>query len=252
MKILFIGDVYMEQGRKALKKYFDQVKADFKPQIVILNAENIANGNGISPDIHKELMTMGIQVLTLGNHAYTRKDAPEVLELPNIVRPANYGPGAKGREYVTIQFNDQKLTVINLLGRVFMRDQIDNPFTKMDELLSRIQSDYILVDFHAEATSEKYAMANYLDGRVDALVGTHTHVPTADACVFPKGLLYVTDVGMTGVKYGIIGGEIRQGIRKFLTGVPERVNPEPAGPLQFNAVFLDLDAKRIQSVNIFE
>lgn len=252
MKILFIGDVYMEQGRKALKKYFDQVKADCKPQIVILNAENIANGNGISPDIHKEMMSMGIQVLTLGNHAYTRKDAPEVLDLPNIVRPANYGVGAKGREYVTIQFNNQKLTVINLLGRVFMRDQIDNPFTKIDELLAKIQSDFILVDFHAEATSEKYAMANYLDGRVDALVGTHTHVPTADACVFPKGLLYVTDVGMTGVRYGIIGGEIRQGIRKFLTGVPERVNPETAGPLQFNAVFLDLDNKKIQAINIFE
>lgn len=252
MKILFIGDVFMEQGRKALKKYFDQVKADFKPQIVILNAENIANGNGISPDIHKEMMGMGIQVLTLGNHAYTRRDSPEVLELPNIVRPANYGVGAKGREYVTIQFNNQKLTVINLLGRVFMRDQIDNPFTKMDELLAKIQSDFILVDFHAEATSEKYAMANYLDGRVDALVGTHTHVPTADACVFPKGLLYVTDVGMTGVRYGIIGGEIRQGIRKFLTGVPERVNPETTGPLQFNAVFLDLDNKKIQAINIFE
>lgn len=242
----------MEMGRKALKKYFEQVKSTYKPNLIILNAENIANGNGISEEIYKELMSMGIHALTLGNHAYTRKDSNEVLMLPNIARPANYGVGAKGNEYITINYNGQKFTIINLLGRVFMRDQIDNPFTKMDELLSKIQSDHIIVDFHAEATSEKYAMANYLDGRVDALLGTHTHVPTADACVFPKGLLYISDVGMTGVKYGIIGGEIKQGIRKFLTGVPERVNPETTGLLQFNAVLLDLDQKKIEAIHIFE
>lgn len=252
MRILFIGDVFMEPGRKALKKYFDRVKADYKPQIIVLNAENIATGNGISQEIYKELMEMGVHALTLGNHAYTRKDCGEVLELPNIARPANYGVGAKGKEMITLNFNGQKVTIINLLGRVFMRDQIDNPFTKIDELLAGIQSDYILVDFHAEATSEKYAMANYLDGRVNALVGTHTHVPTADACVFPKGMLYITDVGMTGVKYGIIGGEIKQGIRKFLTGVPERVNPELTGLLQFNAVLLDLDQKKIEAIHLFE
>jgi len=252
MRILFIGDVFMEPGRKALKKYFDRVKADYKPQLIVLNAENIATGNGISQEIYKELMEMGVHALTLGNHAYTRKDCGEVLELPNIARPANYGVGAKGKEMITLNFNGQKVTIINLLGRVFMRDQIDNPFTKIDELLAGIQSDYILVDFHAEATSEKYAMANYLDGRVNALVGTHTHVPTADACVFPKGMLYITDVGMTGVKYGIIGGEIKQGIRKFLTGVPERVNPELTGLLQFNAVLLDLDQKKIEAIHLFE
>jgi len=252
VRILFIGDVYMEQGRKALKKYFDQVKATYKPNLILLNAENIANGNGISADIYKELMSMGVHALTLGNHAYTRKDCNEVLSLPNITRPANYGTGAAGNEYITLNYNGEKITIINLLGRVFMRDQIDNPFTKMDELLSKIKSDHVIVDFHAEATSEKYAMANYLDGRVDALVGTHTHVPTADACVFPKGMLYITDVGMTGVKYSVIGGEIKQGIRKFLTGVPERVNPETAGLLQFNAVLLDLEQKKIEAIHIFE
>ena len=252
MRILFIGDVYMEQGRKALKKYFDQVKSTYKPNLILLNAENIANGNGISAEIYKELMSMGVHALTLGNHAYTRKDCNEVLSLPNITRPANYGTGASGNEYITLNYNGEKITIINLLGRVFMRDQIDNPFTKMDELLARIKSDHVIVDFHAEATSEKYAMANYLDGRVDALLGTHTHVPTADACVFPKGLLYITDVGMTGVKYGVIGGEIKQGIRKFLTGVPERVNPETAGLLQFNAVLLDLEQKKIEAIHIFE
>ncbi|MFA6648583.1 MAG: TIGR00282 family metallophosphoesterase [Candidatus Izemoplasmatales bacterium] len=252
MRVLFIGDVYMEQGRKALEKYFDFVKTKTKPNLIILNAENIADGHGITQDIYKELMEMGVNVLTLGNHAYTRRDSATVLELPNITRPANYGIGAKGKEYVTLNYNGKTITIINLLGRVFMRDQIDNPFTKMDQLLETIKSDYYIVDFHAEATSEKYAMANYLDGRVNALMGTHTHVPTADACVFPNGLLYISDVGMTGVKYGIIGGEIQQGIRKFLTGVPERVNPETSGLLQFNAVILDLDQKKIEAINIFE
>ncbi len=252
MRILFIGDVYMEPGQAALKKYFDQVKSTYKPNFVILNGENIANGNGLSEAIYKELMSLGINVITLGNHAFTRKDTLGLIESGNVVRPANYGPGTKGKEYITVLFNGQKITVINLLGRVFMRDQIDNPFTKIDELLAKIESDVIIVDFHAEATSEKYAMANYLDGRVDALVGTHTHVPTADNIVFPKGLLYITDIGMTGVKYGIIGGEIRQGIRKFLSGVPERVNPELAGPMQFNAVLLDLDKHKIERINLFE
>lgn len=133
-----------------------------------------------------------------------------------------------------------------------MNDPTDNPFIKMDELLEKITADYIIVDFHAEATSEKYAMAYYLDGRVDAVVGTHTHVPTADNIVLPKGTLYISDVGMTGAKYGIIGGNVEQGIRKFTSGVPERVKPEENSVLQFNAVFLDLLNKKIERINIFE
>jgi 2',3'-cyclic-nucleotide 2'-phosphodiesterase len=252
MRVLFIGDVYMEQGRLAFQNYFERVKRQTKPQFIIVNGENIANGNGITEPIYKDLMSQGVNVVTLGNHAYTKKDSLDLLETANICRPANYGKGAKGKEYVTLSYNGKKVTVINLLGRVFMRDQIDNPFTKIDELLSQLDSDYYIVDFHAEATSEKYAMANYLDGRVNALVGTHTHVPSADTIVFPKGMLYVTDVGMTGVKYGIIGGEIKQGIRKFLTGVPETVVPEKSGPLQFNAVLLDLEQKKIERITIYE
>jgi len=252
MRILFVGDVYMAPGRKAFAKYFESVKNEYKPQFVIVNGENIADGNGISADIYKDLMSAGVNVVTLGNHAYTRKDAVEVLKLPNIIRPANYGKGSAGRESVTVDFNGKKITVVNLLGRVFMRDQIDNPFVRIDEILAGVRSDYVVVDFHAEATSEKAAMALYLDGRVDALVGTHTHVATADACRLPKGTLYVTDVGMTGVRFGVIGGQAVQGIRKFLTGVPEWVVPELTGPLQFNAVFLDLAQKKIESIRIAE
>jgi hypothetical protein len=252
MRILFIGDVYMEPGRLALEKYYARVKDNYKPQFIILNGENIANGNGVSEAIYKDLMTIGVNVITLGNHAFSRKDASSVLMYPNIIRPANYGKGAIGKEYVTLNFNGKTITVINLLGRVFMGDQIDNPFSKMDELLSKITSDYIIVDFHAEATSEKTAMAHYLDGRVDALIGTHTHVPTADACILPKGTMYITDVGMTGVRFGVIGGSTEQAVRKFLTGVPERTVPETQGPLQFNAVFLDLANKKIEKITLYE
>jgi 2',3'-cyclic-nucleotide 2'-phosphodiesterase len=252
MRVLFIGDVFMELGRKSFAKYFPSVKAQYKPQFVIVNGENIANGNGLTEKIYKEYLAQGVNVFTLGNHAFSRKDHQEVLELPYVARPANYGPGTLGKEYVTFQFNDKKITVINLIGRVFMHDPTDSPFTKMDKLLEEIDSDYIIVDFHAEATSEKYALAHYLDGRVDAIIGTHTHVPTADEAVFPKGTLYISDVGMTGVRFGIIGGEVSQGLRKFKTGVPERVNPQTEGSLQFNAVYLDLDNKKIERINIFE
>ncbi len=252
MRVLFVGDVYMEPGQAAFKKYFEQVKRDYKPQFIIVNGENIAKGNGLTEKIYKEYLAQGVNVFTMGNHAFSRRDYPDVLNLPYVVRPANYGKGTLGKEYVIYQYNDKKIAVINLLGRIFMHDPTDNPFKKIDELLEVIKADYIVVDFHAEATSEKYAMANHLDGRVDALIGTHTHVPTADEAKFPKGMLYISDVGMTGVRFGIIGGEVTQGIRKFITGVPERVNPESKGPLQFNAVYLDLDAKTIERINIFE
>lgn len=242
----------MERGREAFDRFYPLVKQQYKPQFVIVNGENIANGNGLTESIYKDYMTRGVNVFTLGNHAFSRKDAMEVLDHPNVVRPLNYGPGTPGKGFVTIQYNGKRITIVNLLGRVFMRDQIDNPFTVMDDLLKELDSDYVIVDFHAEATSEKYALANYLDGRVNALVGTHTHVPTADASVFPKGMLYITDVGMTGVRFSVIGGEIQQAIRKFISGVPERVHPEKEGPLQFNAVMLDLELKTITPINLQE
>lgn len=252
MKILFIGDVYMEQGRKAFDKYFARIKQEYKPHLIIVNGENISDTNGLSEEIYKDYLKRGVNVFTLGNHAFSRRDYHDVLDLKWVVRPANYGLGTPGKEYVIFNLNGKKIAVINLLGRIFMRDPIDNPFTKMDELLAKIDADHFFVDFHAEATSEKIALAHYLDGRVDAVIGTHTHVPTADDMVLPKGTMYQTDVGMTGVKYGIIGGEVTQGIRKFVSGVPERVKAEKSGLLQFNAVLLDLDNKKIERINIKE
>ncbi|HOP56658.1 MAG TPA: TIGR00282 family metallophosphoesterase [Bacillota bacterium] len=252
MRVLFIGDVYMEKGREAFDRFFSTAKQLYRPNFIVVNGENIANGNGLSEEIYKDYMKRGVNVFTLGNHAYSRKDSGEVLNLDYVVRPANYGPGAAGKGFVTCRVNDKTITVVNLLGRVFMNDPIDSPFIVADEVIQKCDSDYIIIDFHAEATSEKYALANYLDGRVSALVGTHTHVTTADECVFPKGMLYITDIGMTGVKYSIIGGDIGQGLRKFITGIPERTRPEKNGPLQFSAVLLDLEQKRIERVNYAE
>lgn len=252
MRVLFIGDIYMERGREAFDRYFALVKQRTKPHIVIVNGENIANNNGLTDAIYKDYLTRGVHVFTMGNHAFSRKDANEVLNMDYVVRPANYGEGTPGKGYVTLQFNHKTVTIINLLGRVFMRDPIDNPFTVMDRILTEIKSDYVVLDFHAEATSEKYALAHYLDGRIDAMVGTHTHVQTADEIRFPKGMLYISDVGMSGVRFGIIGGEVKQGIRKFVTGVPERVFPEKNGPLQFSAVLLDLEQKKIERIAIQE
>jgi len=239
----------MDRGREAFERFFSRAKTEYKPNFIIVNGENIANGNGLTEAIYRDYLSKGVNVFTLGNHAFSRKDANAVLDLDYVIRPANYGPGTPGKGYVTCKFNDKTVTVVNLLGRVFMRDQIDSPFARMDQILDAIKSDYVIVDFHAEATSEKYALANYLDGRVDAMVGTHTHVETADESVFPKGMLYITDVGMTGVRFSVIGGEIKQGIRKFVTGVPERVFPEKEGPLQFNAVFMDLVNRKIERIN---
>ncbi|MDY0023771.1 MAG: TIGR00282 family metallophosphoesterase [Candidatus Izemoplasmatales bacterium] len=252
MKILFIGDIYNELGQKAFDKYFAMVKTEYRPNFIIVNGENIEKTNGLSEKTYKEYLSRGVNVFTLGNHAFSRSDFREVLDLPYVIRPANYGKNTPGKEYVEIKYNDKTIAVINLIGRIFMHDPTDNPFVKVDELLEKITADYIIVDFHAEATSEKYALAHYLDGRVSAIVGTHTHVPTADNIVLPKGTLYISDVGMTGAKYGIIGGEVTQGIRKFITGVPERVKPEKESALQFNAVMLDLLNKKIERINIFE
>jgi len=252
LKILFIGDIYNELGQKAFNKYFQGVKNQYKPNFIIVNGENIEKTNGLSEKTYKEYLSQGVNVFTLGNHAFSRKDCIEVLNLPYVVRPANYGKNTPGKEYVEVQYNNKKIAVINLIGRIFMHDPTDNPFVKIDELLEKITADYIIVDFHAEATSEKYALAYYLDGRVDAVVGTHTHVPTADNIVLPKGTLYISDVGMTGAKYGIIGGNVEQGIWKFLTGMPQRVKPENDSVLQFNAVLLDLLNKKIERINIFE
>lgn len=252
MRVLFIGDTFGTLGQEALKKYLPKIKQENKPHLIFINGENIDKGFGISEKIYKELMKQGINLVTMGNHTFRNKQLFEFIEDSNIIRPANYDESVPGKGFITMKFNDETVTVINLMGRVFMGDPLDNPFKVIDEILEYIDSDYIFVDFHAEATSEKIAFTHHVDGRVTAVVGTHTHVPTADAMVFPKGTMYITDIGMTGAKYGVLGAEKDAQVNKFITGLRGRVVEEKSGPLQLNAVLIDTLTNKIKSINIYE
>ena len=241
MKILFIGDIYGDLGREALYENIAKVKKDYNINLVIANGENAAHGRGITKKIYKEFMECGINVITMGNHTYGNKDIFDLLEeKSNIVIPANY-PANPKCGYQAINYNGTKITIINLLGRVYMNNiALDCPFKIVDKILEEVKSDHYIVDFHAEATSEKVALGLYLDGRVDAVLGTHTHVQTADERVLPKGTLYISDVGMTGPLNGVIGVEANIVINKFTKGIIEP-NKTATGEKQFNGVILDIN-----------
>jgi metallophosphoesterase (TIGR00282 family) len=195
-------------------------------------------------------MEKGAHVITLGNHAFSKKELLDFIDDANIVRAINYPKHTPGKGIHTLKFNDKSVTVIQVMGRIFMHDPLNNPFEALDEALEGLTSDVIIVDVHAEATSEKLAIAHYLDGRVTAIIGTHTHVPTNDAMRLPKGSLYISDVGMTGAKYGILGADKNIVLKKFLTGMPLRMQPEDSNILQLNAVLIDTDLNTITPINI--
>ena len=252
MRVLFIGDVFGTLGQKALDKYLPKLKEEYKPHLIFLNGENIDKGFGINEQIYKKLMKLGVSVITMGNHTFRNKKIFDFIEDSKIIRPANYDDSVPGKGFITVKFNNEEVTVISLMGRVFMGDPLDNPFKKIDQILDHISSDYIFIDFHAEATSEKIAFAQYVDGRVTAVVGTHTHVPTADAMNLPNGTMYITDIGMTGAKYGVLGAKADNQVNKFITGLRGRVIEETEGPLQLNAVLIDTMTNKIKNINIYE
>lgn len=241
MKILFIGDVYGDSGRQILYDNLDRLKREHNINLVIVNGENAAHGKGITAKMYKEFMAAGVNVITMGNHTWGNKDIFDLLEQDsNIVIPANY-PNNPKQGYLTINYNGKKITIINVLGRVYMNNiALDCPFKTVEKIINEVKSDYYIVDMHAEATSEKIAMGLYFDGRVSAILGTHTHVQTADERALPKGTLYISDVGMTGPLNGVIGVEPSIVINKFLKGTIEP-NKTASGPAQLNAVVLDFN-----------
>ena len=248
MRILFVGDIYGIRGLKAFSYFLPKIKAEYKPHIIIVNGENAANGRGINKKIYKELMMQGVHMITMGNWVWGNKELYEFIDDANIIRPYNYVK-APGVGYKIIKYNDKKILVANVLGRIYMNPNIENPFIEMKELLEKETYDYSIIDFHAEATSEKVALGHYLDGLASAVLGTHTHVPTADARKLPKGTLYITDVGMTGPLNGIIGVNKDIVIKRFLYGhsTPNKVEE---GPVQFNGVMLHLDSKKIEHIHL--
>lgn len=239
MKILFIGDIFANPGLKITKQFLNEYRHDY--DFVIANGENVAGGKGITRKHFKELKNMGIDVITLGNHVWDNREALEIVEeSPTLIRPYNLPPSAPGfGYYVFTTKSGEKMAVCNLLGRVYM-DSNDCPFRSMDAILEEHPADIpILVDFHAEATSEKKVLAYYLRGHVSALVGTHTHIPTADARI-DGGTAYITDVGMTGVSDSAIGMDYEAVLERFIIKQPRRFKPAD-GDANVNAVAITLD-----------
>jgi metallophosphoesterase (TIGR00282 family) len=222
MRLLFVGDVVGGLGKRTLLALLPGLVKAHAPDFVVVNGENVAGGLGITEKIAREMFAAGVDVITLGNHTYAHRDVYDYLdEEPNIVRPANYPKGNPGHGHTIAEKGGVRLGVINLSGMVFL-DAARSPFAEVDAILAgmRGKTDYVMVDFHAEATSEKVAMGWHLDGRVTACVGTHTHVPTADGRVLPGGTAYISDVGMTGPAGGVIGVQKELALRRFLTQMP--------------------------------
>jgi metallophosphoesterase (TIGR00282 family) len=230
--ILFIGDVVGGLGRRTLLALLPVLRERHEPTFVVVNAENVAGGLGITPKIADELLDAGVDVITLGNHAYHRKEIYPYLDVQErIVRPANYLSTQPGRGWCVIERDGVRLGVVNLSGNLYMR--AGRPaFVEIDSVLGRLRDDvdHVLVDMHAEATSEKVGMGWFLDGRVTAVVGTHTHVPTADARVLPGGTAYITDVGMTGPRGGVIGVRKEQAIESLRTHMSVRFETSDEDP----------------------
>ncbi len=243
MKVLFIGDVVGSLGRKALAAGLPALRDHHAPDFVVANGENVAGGVGITERTAHTLFDAGCDALTLGNHTYRHRDVYGLLdEDERIVRPANYPQGNPGRGWTVIERDGMRLGLVNLLGQLFM-DPARSPFPAADAALAELdgRADAVLVDFHAEATSEKVAMGWHLDGRVMACVGTHTHVPTADARVLPGGTAFISDVGMTGPRGGVIGVKRELALERFLTQMPVKFETSDEDPW-INAVVIDSGA----------
>ena len=223
MKILAVGDIIGESGLEKLKIELKKIREKENIDFIVVNAENVAGGMGITISNFNELKKLNIDVITMGNHTWAKKDIFTFIDDNKIIRPANYSNGVPGKGYNIYECKGKKIGVINLIGRTNMGVLSENPFTVVDNILEKIKHrvDIVIVDFHAEATAEKIAMKYHLDGKVNIIFGTHTHVQTADEDITDKGMAYITDIGMTGPKNSIIGMDIKASLKRFITSVPE-------------------------------
>jgi len=250
-RILFVADVVGQPGREAVKALLPGLKRELEPDVTILNGENAAGGFGLTAKLVAELRSAGADVITTGNHVFAQKEfVGELPSLENVIRPANYPPQAPGKGSCVFRAGSHEVLVMNLIGRIFTIETLDDPFRAADAILAaHPQIKIVFCDMHAEATSEKTAMGWYLDGRVSAVVGTHTHIPTADARVLPGGTAYVTDVGMVGPRDGCIGMDKGVVIQRFLTAVPNRF-VVASGIVTFNAVLVTISPSTGRATSI--
>ena len=251
MKILAVGDIIGESGVRKLKEVLPKIKKEEKIDFVITNGENSAGGMGITERNFKEIIEAGTNVITMGNHTWGKKDIFKFIDDPKLLRPANYPKGVVGKGLGIYECNGKKIAVMNFLGRVDINILTENPFIMAKDMVNEIQDkvDMIIIDFHAEATAEKIAMARYLDGKITILFGTHTHVQTGDEQILPNGTGYITDLGMTGPKNSVIGMDIQASIKRFETTLPEKYKLAE-GECMLNAVMFDADDETNQVISI--
>ena len=251
MKILAVGDIVGENGLNKLKEILPNLKQREKIDFVIVNGENVAGGMGITEKHFKQIIFAGADVVTLGNHTWSKKDVFNILDNEKLLRPANYPKGVVGKGYNIYNCKNKKIAVINLIGRTNMGILSENPFLEAEGIVEKIKdkADYIVIDFHAEATAEKIALAHYLDGKVTIIFGTHTHVQTADEYILPKGTAYITDIGMTGPIESVIGMDKKASIKRFVTTLPEKYKIAE-GESKFNSCLFELNDEtgRIQNI----
>lgn len=256
MKILYVGEIVAKPGREIVQKFLPEIIKEHKPDMVFANCENLSGGRGITEEKIEQMRMAGIDYFTSGEHVFQEKGTEDFIHNLPVLRPANYPEGTIGEGYKIIDSGKNgKVLLINLMGLTSFGGKnafLDNPFSKIDEILEKTIDEKVdakIVDFHAEATSEKYSMGFYLDGRVDAVIGTHTHVPTCDNMVLPKGTLYLTDVGMCGAVDSSLGVKVDITIKMFLTAMSQRFEWENAGRKAFRSVLLDLQSRTIVRID---
>lgn len=243
MNIIYIGDIVGRPGRRAIREILPELKKEYNPDLVVANGENMASGAGYTVDTYREVLEYGVDFLTSGDHVWDKADIFPILETKNekLLRPANYPAGAPGEGWRDILVGKNRVRIINLQGRVFMRALLDSPFTTVDTILADANRPAItLIDFHAEATSEKIAFSYYVDGRVSAVVGSHTHVQTNDARILPGGTAALSDLGMTGPRDGVLGVQKEVIIEASVSQLPWKYEVA-TGPIILSGVYLEVD-----------
>lgn len=251
MRILAVGDIVGKVGLQKLKETLPKIVEENNIDFIIVNGENAADGMGLTEKMYKDILSLNVNVVTMGNHTWGKKEIFNFIDDKSIIRPANYPDNNPGKGYNIYECNGKKICVINLIGRTSMTVLSENPFIKVKDILNKVNNivDIIIVDFHAEATAEKIALGYFLDGEVNIIFGTHTHVQTSDERVLSKGTAYITDIGMTGPKESVIGMDIDVSIKRFLTSLPEKYKVAD-GEGKFNSCLFEIDESTNKVTNI--
>ena len=251
MNILVVGDLVGKVGMDKLKKELPDLLEKYNIDFLIVNAENVAEGMGITEKDYKELLILNVDAITMGNHTWAKKEIFKFIDEPRIIRPANYPKGVPGVGYRRFTCKGKKITVINLLGRAEINILTENPFQCAEKIVKSVEqeTDIIIIDFHAEATAEKKAMGYFMDGKANIIFGTHTHIQTADEQILPKGTAYITDIGMTGPKNSIIGMDIQASVKRFVTALPEKYKIA-SGEAILNACVFEINDENCKIENI--